>query len=195
MTKSVYTLSSARLLYSLPLILLAGCGSPEERAQGFYEKGMELIAKQDDLGARVQLHSAIKYKADRVDVWRALVGVEERLKSGPSVFQDLRRVVELDPNDLGAKVKLARIMVAGGAGDAALKLIEIANDNDTPNAPFHALKATQRPAFLLDSEIGDRAVFSGFWKLEPLVAAVDSMLADAAAYDSYKAHFGGPPPA
>jgi cellulose synthase operon protein C len=141
MTKSVYTLSLARLLYSLPLILLAGCGSPEERAQGFYEKGMELIAKKDDLGARVQLLSAAKFKADRVDVWRALVGVEERLQSGPAVFQDLRRVVELDPNDLEAKVKLARIMVAGGAGDAALKLVETANDSDKPYAPLHALKA------------------------------------------------------
>jgi predicted DsbA family dithiol-disulfide isomerase len=62
-------------------------------------------------------------------------------------------------------------------------------------AAFHALQATQRPAFALDSSIGDRAVFSGFWRLEPLAAAVDSMLADAAAYDSYKAHFGGSPPA
>jgi predicted DsbA family dithiol-disulfide isomerase len=60
-------------------------------------------------------------------------------------------------------------------------------------AEFHALKMTQRPALILDSNIGDRAVFSGFWRLEPLVAAVDSMLADAAAYQSYKEHFGGPP--
>src|SRR6267378_5630 len=142
MMKSVYSARSARLLCSLPLILLAGCGSPEERAQGFYEKGMELIAKKDDLGARVQLLSAAKYKADRVDVWRALVGVEERLKSGPAVFQDLRRVVELDPNDLDARVKLARIMVGGGAGDAALKIIEGVNDSDKPNASLHALKAT-----------------------------------------------------
>src|SRR5712664_125201 len=131
-----------RFLCGLPLILLAGCGSPEERAQGFYEKGMELIAKKDDLGARVQLLSAAKYKADRVDVWRALVGVEERLKYPPSVFQDLRRVVELDPNDLDARVKLARIMVAGGAAEAALKLVESVNDSEKPNAPLHALKAS-----------------------------------------------------
>src|SRR5882724_1082360 len=142
MMKSLYTVRSARLLYSLPLILLAGCGSPEERAQGFYEKGMELIAKTDDLGARVQLHSALKFKADRVDVWRALVGVEERLKSGPAVFQDLRRVVELDPNDLDARVKLARILVGGGAGDAALRMIESVDDSSAPNASLHALKAS-----------------------------------------------------
>ena len=65
----------------------------------------------------------------------------------------------------------------------------------TSTAAFHALQVTQRPTFVLDSNIGDRAVFSGFWRLEPLAAAVDSMLADASAYDSYKAHFGDPPPA
>jgi cellulose synthase operon protein C len=131
----------SRLLLGLPLVLLAGCGSPEQRAQGYYEKALELIAKNDDLDARVQLHTAIKYKADRADIWRALIGVEERLKSGPAVFQDLQRLVELDRNDLDARVKLARIMVAGGAADAASKLIEVANDSDKPNAPLHALKA------------------------------------------------------
>ena len=61
-------------------------------------------------------------------------------------------------------------------------------------AEFHALQVTQRPTFVLDSNIGDRAVFSGLWRLEPLVAAVESMLADAGAYQSWKAHFGDPPP-
>lgn len=60
-------------------------------------------------------------------------------------------------------------------------------------AEFHALQVTQRPTFVLDSNIGDRAVFSGFWRLEPLVAAIESVLADAAAYQSWKAHFGDPP--
>ena len=60
-------------------------------------------------------------------------------------------------------------------------------------AEFHALQVTQRPTFVLDSNIGDRAVLSGFWRLEPLVAAIESMLADAAAYQSWKAHFGDPP--
>jgi cellulose synthase operon protein C len=130
-----------RFLFGLPLILLGGCGSPEERAQGYYEQGMQLIAKKDDLGARVALTTAIKYKNDKVEFWRALVGVEERLKSGPAVFQDLRRVVELDPNDLDGRVKLAQIMAGGGAADAALKMIEVVNDSARPNAPLHALKA------------------------------------------------------
>ena len=58
---------------------------------------------------------------------------------------------------------------------------------------FHALQVTQRPAFVIDTEIGDRAVFSGVVKLEPLAAIIDSILDDAAAYAAHKAHFGDPP--
>lgn len=60
-------------------------------------------------------------------------------------------------------------------------------------AEFHALQITQRPAFVIDIEIGDRTVFSGVVKIEPLAATIDSMLDDAAAYAAHKAHFGDPP--
>lgn len=58
---------------------------------------------------------------------------------------------------------------------------------------FHALQVTQRPTFLIENAIGDRAVLSGVVRVEPLAAAIDSLLADQAAYDSWKAHFDGPP--
>ncbi|HXT11545.1 MAG TPA: DsbA family protein [Candidatus Angelobacter sp.] len=58
---------------------------------------------------------------------------------------------------------------------------------------FHALQVTQRPTFVLDSNIGDRAVFSGCWRAEPLIATIDAMLSDATAYASWKAHVGDPP--
>lgn len=60
-------------------------------------------------------------------------------------------------------------------------------------AEFHSLKVTQRPTFIFESSIGDRAVLSGVWRLEPLVAVIESMLADASAYASWKAHCGDPP--
>ena len=60
---------------------------------------------------------------------------------------------------------------------------------------FFAHQINQRPAFVIEDEIGDKAVFSGLVRLEPLVATIDAMLADTAAYASFKAHFGGPPAA
>jgi predicted DsbA family dithiol-disulfide isomerase len=60
-------------------------------------------------------------------------------------------------------------------------------------AEFHALQVNQRPTFLLENNIGDRAVFSGLATSAPLAAAIDAMLHDAAAYASHAAHFGPPP--
>jgi len=60
-------------------------------------------------------------------------------------------------------------------------------------AEFHAMQISQRPAFVIDTEIGDRAIFSGVVKLDPLVATIESMLEDAAGYAAHKAHFGDPP--
>jgi predicted DsbA family dithiol-disulfide isomerase len=61
-------------------------------------------------------------------------------------------------------------------------------------AEFHALQVTQRPTFALKSNIGDRAVFSGLVKVQPIAATIDAMLEDVAAYASHAAHFGSPPP-
>jgi predicted DsbA family dithiol-disulfide isomerase len=58
---------------------------------------------------------------------------------------------------------------------------------------FFAHQISQRPAFVLEDGIGDKAVFSGLTKIEPLAATIDAMLGDVAAYESFKAHFGGPP--
>ncbi|HTB79912.1 MAG TPA: DsbA family protein [Opitutaceae bacterium] len=60
-------------------------------------------------------------------------------------------------------------------------------------AEFHALQITQRPAFVLEDAIGDKAIFSGLTTAAPLAAALDAMLADAAAYATHAAHFGPPP--
>ena len=92
----------------------------------------------------------------------------------------------------------AQIGADAGRIDAA-KLLERAKSSEiekrvrASTAQFHALQLTQRPAFVIDTEIGDRAVFSGIVKLEPLAATLDSMLDDAAAYAAHKAHFGNPP--
>ena len=91
-------------------------------------------------------------------------------------------------------------IAAEAGGIDRVKLLERARSPEiearvrASTAEFHALNVTQRPTFVIDSEIGDRAVFSGFAKLPPLAAALDAMLEDIAVYESHAAHFGTPPP-
>jgi cellulose synthase operon protein C len=129
------------LMAVMPIVVLAGCGSPEENAQKYYESGVALIATKDDVAARLELLKAVKYRNDNLEVWKALAGVDERTKAPQPLFLDLRRIVELDPNDLDARLKLASIMVRGGAAEAALKVVDAAKEGDTPNAQLHALRA------------------------------------------------------
>lgn len=58
---------------------------------------------------------------------------------------------------------------------------------------FNAMQVNQRPTFLITNDIGDRAVISGLAKINALAAALDEILADEAAYVSWKAHFGDVP--
>ena len=66
---------------------------------------------------------------------------------------------------------------------------------DASSKEFFAHQIDQRPAFVLTDAIGDKAVFSGLMRLAPLVATIEAMMADTAAYASHEAHFGKPPTA
>jgi predicted DsbA family dithiol-disulfide isomerase len=99
----------------------------------------------------------------------------------------------------GLKVGDWNIAAEVGAKAANLvpeKLLERARDASilqrarATTAEFHALQVTQRPTFVIDDSIGDRAVFSGLATAAPLIAAIEAMRADCAAYESHAAHFG-----
>lgn len=70
---------------------------------------------------------------------------------------------------------------------------EVAARIQASTREFFAHQIDQRPAFVLTSEIGDKAVFSGVPRIEPIAATIDSMLADVAAYAAHRAHFGSVP--
>ncbi|NKB69870.1 MAG: disulfide bond formation protein DsbA [Candidatus Latescibacteria bacterium] len=55
---------------------------------------------------------------------------------------------------------------------------------------FHEHQIDQRPAYVLHSAIGDKAVFSGVVGLAPLAATIEGMLVDVEGYAAFEAHFG-----
>ena len=85
-----------------------------------------------------------------------------------------------------AKLDKAKLLKAARSPSIEKRLRE-------STAQFHAMQVTQRPTFVVDTEIGDRAIFSGVVRFQPIAATIDSMLDDAAFYATHKAHFGDPP--
>jgi predicted DsbA family dithiol-disulfide isomerase len=98
-----------------------------------------------------------------------------------------------------AQGNVAAEVAASASGLDAKQLLARANTPEieararASTKEFQAFQINQRPAFLLEDPIGDRAVFSGLVASAPLVATLEAMLHDTAAYASHAAHFGAPP--
>ena len=114
----------------------------------------------------------------------------------------LTRAALLDGRRLGDPSVAARVAADATDGAVTAARLRAAVTSDAIRArvaasttDFFAHQIAQRPAFVLTSSIGDKIVLSGVWRLAPLVAALDSLLADAAAYASHRAHHGAPPTA
>ena len=122
-------------------LALAGCSSREQRAQNYYERGADYLKKNDFVKARIELRNALQIKNNMVDAWRALAQVDEHDRNFRGLANDLRRVSELDPKDVDAKVRLGRLFLMSGAFDDALKAANAANDLDPKNTSALALKA------------------------------------------------------
>ena len=95
--------------------------------------------------------------------------------------------------------EIAARIVADATGLDQSRLLQLAKTPEiearvrASTAEFHALQVTQRPTFVIDTPIGDRAVFSGFAKAAPMAAAIEAMLDDIVGYEAHAAQYGPPP--
>ena len=126
----------------LGIFLLAGCSSPEERAQSYYEHGKQLVAAQDYQHAEIEFRNAVSYNKKLLPAWQALADVEERQRKYRMMVPALHSILELDPSDMAARLKLGRLLLAGGAFDDALKLVNEVKEPDDQNPDLLALKGT-----------------------------------------------------
>jgi tetratricopeptide (TPR) repeat protein len=120
---------------------LAGCGSPEDRAKGYYEHGMQLLAAHDNARAAIEFKNAVKAKKDLVGAWRGLAQIDELNQDWGGVVGNLRTVVQLDPSDVEAKLKLGKVLILTGRLDEALNLVNSISEADSQSAAVRTLKA------------------------------------------------------
>lgn len=76
---------------------------------------------------------------------------------------------------------------------AAAESAEVRKRIEASTREFFSHQINQRPAFVLTDAIGDKAVFSGLVRIEPLAATIDAMLSDTRAYAAHFIHHGAVP--
>jgi predicted DsbA family dithiol-disulfide isomerase len=110
----------------------------------------------------------------------------------------ISRAALVDGRKVG-RIEEAVAVAAKASGVPARKIrtcaesAEVRARVDASTAEFFSHQINQRPSFILGDAIGDKAVFSGLVRIEPIAAAIDAMLSDTAAYASHAAHHGPPP--
>ena len=122
------------------VFLVAGCSSPEEKAQTYYQRGMELLSKQDYVKAAIEFKNAVQNKKDLIGAWRGLLEVELNNRNVGAAIPILRTIVELDPKDIDSKLKLGHFVLLGNV-DQALDLANTAIELDNRNPKALAFKA------------------------------------------------------
>ena len=118
---SRYANAIGGVIVAVVALQLAACGSPEERAQRYYEDGMKLLADHQDQKAAVEFRNAIRWKKDLVPAWRGLAQTQENTHNWQGLVPILQEIIDLDSKDEATRTKLTRLLVAGGAIDRALK--------------------------------------------------------------------------
>lgn len=139
---------------------------------------------------REGLFPAASYVAEAAKDF-GLTGDELRLALAHATVREGIKTASMGPA-IEVAVK-ARPELDGAKLRARAESAEVAERIKASTAEFFAHQINQRPAFVLTDGIGDKAVFSGLVKVEPLAATIEAMLADQATYAAHQAHYGSPP--
>lgn len=142
-------------------LLLAGCDSSEERAQGHLERALSLIEQGDPVSAELEFQNALKLNGQLYEAHLQLGDL--RLEAGniQSAVGHYLRVIELDETNLRARLQLGQLMLGAGQLDEALRHAQgaarIAPD-DVEVLSLRAAIAFGLENFDNAAELSDRAI-------------------------------------
>src|SRR6516164_4075972 len=130
-TRMVPALNSALYLSLLFLASLVAVGchrDPNVQKQKFLQQGNQAFDKGDYSAASIYFSRAIQVDPRFVDAHFRLAQTYSKMGSWPSAYQELRRTVELQPDNWQAQLELGQIELAGGrrqdAKDRALAILK-----------------------------------------------------------------------
>ncbi|HEY5443719.1 MAG TPA: hypothetical protein VIJ87_04460, partial [Pyrinomonadaceae bacterium] len=88
------------------VISLAGCSNPEKAKAEHLRKGEAYLAEQKYQEASLEFRGALQLDDKLAAAHWGLARAYEALQRGPEMFEELRKTVALDPNNLEARGRL-----------------------------------------------------------------------------------------
>jgi Flp pilus assembly protein TadD len=127
-------------------LLLAACGGPQSRLASHMQRGQSYLADGNYAKASIEFRNAMlidpKSPAARVMAGRAAEGLG-RIRDAAGLYQS---VVDTTPDNVEARVGLARVMVLGGASQRAIDIVTpgLAKHPDDPGLLTYRAAARMR---------------------------------------------------
>ncbi|MCV3273803.1 tetratricopeptide repeat protein [Roseobacter sinensis] len=157
--KSVFTKTTAMVLFCL---FLAACESSEEKAQGHYETGLELIAEGDDQRATLEFRNALQLVPTMLEARRELAKLYLKSDDTFRAFREFLRVAEQDPEDAEVQLVLAQLSFLENRWDIfdrhSGKAVEL--DPDNPEVQIIALAGQYRNAAMEEDGPAIRSIIT-----------------------------------
>jgi cellulose synthase operon protein C len=132
------------------LLLLSACDTAEERAQGHYERAVELIDDGDVDRGLVELRNVFQLNAQHVDARKLYARTMLSRGNLREAFGNYTLVSEQLPNDLESRIELARLAIDVGDWEAFDRHVERAMTlaPDQPEVQLLSLVSEYRGATL-----------------------------------------------
>lgn len=113
--------------------LLSACQPGEDKTSEFVESGQGYLASGDLEAAKIEFNNAVKLDQGNVEALYGLALIVEREKKWPQLEQFLKKIIEIDPQFIDARIRLANLYLGSNQIEGALEqsnaLAKIAPDN------------------------------------------------------------------
>jgi len=129
---------------ALAAIALAGCGGADARKARHLEKGQAFLAAKNFEKARVEFRNALQIAPNDGEARFENGLVDEKLGNPREAAQFYQGAIDVDADNVRARIALGRLYVMGGAPDRALETIKPSIEKHPDDAGLLTVRAAAR---------------------------------------------------
>ena len=125
----------------LSLLGISGCSSPEDKANKFYENGMQLLEKGELTKANVEFRNALQFDRKMTKAIWGQVLVSEKQGKPRQQYKLLTALLIDEPEHLQALIKFGRLLLLSGQLDKALEKSDLSMKINNKDLSVLSLRA------------------------------------------------------